>query len=60
MIEQGIFGPSERPGEPITEGLDFGQVGAAEPSMIPDDPDEVLRAIYEAFPHPAIARLIRE
>ena len=26
----------------------------------PDDPDMVLRLIYEAFPHPSIARLLPE
>lgn len=48
-----VFGPSTRPNEPVTAGLRSG------PAIMGDDPDAVLRALYQLFPHPDIARLLR-
>jgi len=47
-----VFGPTSRPDEPVTAGLD--QAGL----MDPNNPDMMLQLIYEQFPHPSIARLI--
>jgi hypothetical protein len=33
--------------------------GLAQPSIIPDDPDLLLRALYQLYPSPDIARLLR-
>lgn len=46
----GLFAPSTRPGP-----------GGPAPTRqyVPDDPNLLLKAIYEAFPHPEIARLMR-
>jgi hypothetical protein len=49
-----IFGPTGRPNEPVTAGLDNQGL------INPDDPDMMLKAIYQAFPHPSLARLMPE
>ena len=49
-----IFGPTGRPNEPVTQGL--GNQGL----INPDDPDMMLKAIYQVFPHPSLARLLPE
>ena len=61
---QSLTRPTERPGEPITAGADFGagpnamQAGLT-PRMIPEDPvlDE-LRALYSMFPNDDLANLL--
>ena len=61
---QSLTRPTERPGEPITAGADFGagpnamQAGLT-PRMIPEDPvmDE-LRALYSLFPNDDLANLL--
>lgn len=50
-----LFGPTTHPDEPMQAGLPGGP-GAA--GALDEDPDEVLRVIYQAFPHPDIARLL--
>ena len=47
----GVFGPTQRPGEPISTGLGGGMI-------VPEDPDVLLRALWQVYPHPDIARLI--
>lgn len=56
----GVFGPTERPGEPPTSGAPLGPGRSPEPIPTPaqEDPDLMLRAIYSVFPHPDIARLL--
>ena len=49
----GILGPTRRPSEPVNAGL-------GEPRIFPRDPDMLLRAIYQQYPHPDIARLLPE
>lgn len=49
----GILGPTQRPNEPV------GLVPSNEPRVIPRDPDALLRAIYQLYPHPDINRLIQ-
>ena len=59
-------GPPQAPGAmPSTEGLfapsNIPGPGGPAPdrSFIPEDPDMLMRAIYQAYPHPEIARLMR-
>lgn len=47
----GVFGPTERPDEPVTAG--------AEPAAVELSVDDMLGIIYANFPHPGILRLIR-
>ena len=51
-----VFGPTARPGEPITAGAPLG--AGPNGSMLPDDPDAQLRALYEAYPHPDLLALL--
>jgi hypothetical protein len=46
-----VFGPTERPSEPLSAGLRAGPI-------LPDDPDVLLRALYGIYPHPDILRLM--
>jgi nucleoid-associated protein YgaU len=46
------FGPTARPGEPVTRGL------PGTNQIVADDPDVLLRALYAVYPHPDIQRLI--
>lgn len=57
---EGIFGGTDRPGEPITAGIDFGPgPGAAPGPLLPDDPNLLLRAIVaQVGPHPDLVRLL--
>jgi hypothetical protein len=48
----GAFGPTQRPWEDPLSGL-------KQPSIIPDDPDLLLRSLYQLYPSPDIARLLR-
>jgi hypothetical protein len=56
---EGIFGPTQRPGEPITAG--------AHPTPVPGfgeeeqlTTDDILREMYRKRPSPWLLRLIRE
>lgn len=51
-LPNGILGPTAFPNEPITAGLD-------QPKVLPRDPDDLLRAIYQKYPHPDIGRLLQ-
>jgi len=56
-----VFGPSARPGEPVTAGAQLGP-GVSPPMMeepTPVDPDLLLRRLYRLYPHPGILRLVR-
>ena len=50
----GVFGPSERPGEPATYGAMTGPQAAA------NNVDHLIRTMYASFPHPAIAQLMKK
>ncbi len=52
-LPEGILGPTAFPNEAITAGMD-------QPKALPRDPDDLLRAIYQKYPHPDIARLLRD
>lgn len=48
-----VFGPTQRPDEPLTAGAGPEGVG-----MLPPDPAELLRAIYLRYPSPGTRRLL--
>ena len=52
-----LFGPSTHPGEPITSGVGSGP-GAPGGQVLDNDPDEVLRMLYEVMPHDDIRMLM--
>ena len=52
-----VFGPTSRPGEPLTAGAPAGP-GSNGIGMLPDDPTEFLRAVYLMYPSPGLRRLI--
>jgi len=49
-----VFGPTGRPNEPMTAGI------GDESLVSPEDPDMMLKAIIEVFPHPSLQRLLTE
>ncbi len=61
MFGPSAFRPTERPGEPIQEGIPFGPGGNGGNRVIPTDTlDDFLRAIYKVYPSNAILRLLKE
>ena len=59
----GVFGPTERPGEPVTAGVDMGPGPGAPPTpaalLPPEDPNMLLRAIVATVgPHPDLLRML--
>lgn len=50
---EGLFGASQVPGPGGPLPPDAGR------QFVPQDPDMLLKAIYQAYPHPEIARLMR-
>lgn len=52
-----VFGPTERPFEPMTAGLPFGP-GAGPQGPDVADADALLRVLYSILPHPELARLM--
>jgi len=56
-----VFGPTARPSEPVTAGAQLGPgVSPGGPGLVPDDPDQLIRAIYAVYPHPEILRLLND
>lgn len=54
-----LYAPTQRPDEPVTAGIPYGP-GAPGTPMLPDDPDEWLRAALMASQgNPDIAALLR-
>jgi len=53
------FRPTERPNEGPMPGMPPSSVPADMMGILPPDPQQVLREMYNLYPHPAIARLIR-
>ena len=51
-----IFAPTERPGEPGTQGVPIG--AGAGPQQIADNTDAILQALYEINPSPILIELI--
>lgn len=57
-LREGVFGPTQRPGEPITAGAPLGPgPGPAGPEPS-GDPDMVLRALYRMTGHPDLERIL--
>ena len=54
--QSSVFGPTQRPNEPITAGVGIG--AGSGPMVEPNDPMLLLQAMYSVLPHPAIARLM--
>jgi len=51
-----VFVPTERPGEPATAGVPFGE--GPGPNKVQDNVDAVLNAIYELNPSPVVLEII--
>ena len=51
-----LFAPSQRPQEPIQDGMPGGP--GASGGVLDDDPDMFLRAAMDRMPHPDIARML--
>ena len=56
VVAPNIFAPTERPGEPGTQGVPIGQ--GTGPTKIQDNTDTILQAIYEVNPSPVILEII--
>jgi len=56
MIAPNIFAPTERPGEPGTQGVPIGP--GTGPTKIQDNTDTILQALYEVNPSPVILEII--
>jgi len=57
IVTPNIFAPTERPGEPATQGVPIGP-GAGPSTVMPDNTDVILQALYQINPHPSIIELI--
>lgn len=51
-----VFAPTENPGEPITAGVPIGP--GEQPTVISDNTDVILQALYQTNPSPIILELI--
>lgn len=52
------FSPTQRPGEPMTAGIDWGEGAGAPPQHLPDDAYLAAKALYAISPTPELERLI--
>ena len=56
---EGVFGGTNRPGEPVTAGIDWGPGVGRTDAQLPDDPNLLLRAIVSKVGyHPDLVRLL--
>ena len=55
-VSPNVFTPTQRPGEPITQGVPIGP--GSGPVKIQDNTDAVLEAIYQINPSPVILEII--
>lgn len=55
---QGIFGPTDRPDEPLTAGVDAGPGEGAPREFLAEDPYLMARALYQVAPSPQLERLM--
>jgi hypothetical protein len=54
-----VFSPSQRPGEPVTAGMDWGPgLGAPPRRDLADDRLLLLKVLFERNPSPQLARLL--
>ena len=54
--DQDIFAPSTHPEQPPTSGLPMGPGRSS--TVLADDPDELLRALHQSYPHPDLLWLL--
>ena len=52
-----IFGPTQRPNEPVTAGAALG-AGPSNLGVLPDDPVELLRILNTMFPSPGLRAML--
>jgi len=52
------FAPTQRPGEPMTAGVDWGDGPGAPQPVLPEDAYMAARALYAVSPSPELERLI--
>ena len=57
VIRPDIFGPTQRPDEPVTAGAALG-AGPSTLGVLPDDPVELLRILNTMFPSPGIRAML--
>ena len=57
-IPQDIFSPTDFPEEPVTSGIPLGP-GQGGESLLPEDPDMLLRAMISVYPDPDLIGLLR-
>ena len=55
-VTPNVFVPTERPGEPATQGVPIGQ--GSGPAKLQDNTDTILEAIYQINPSPVILEII--
>ncbi len=53
-----MWGPTQRPGEPVTSGIPVGPGDADQ--LLPNDGLTMLRAIYQRFPNDDVRRLLEK
>lgn len=58
LSPQGVFGPTNRPGEPVTAGVDAGPGPGATPPVLDDDPYLLARALLQVAPSPQLEQLV--
>ena len=55
----GVFGPSDRPQEPMTAGIDWGSGPGGPPQVLDEDPYLLAKALLQANPeNEALARIV--
>ena len=55
-VSPNVFAPTERPGEPVTQGQPIG--AGAGPTVIADNTDDILQALYQINPTPTLLEII--
>lgn len=57
LSQVNAFGVTERPNEPVTSGLPFGPGFTPEQDIV-DDPDMILRVLYNVYPDPIFLQMM--
>ena len=57
VVRPDIFGPTQRPGEPVTAGAQLGP-GPSNLGVLPDDPVELLHILNTLYPSPGLRTMI--
>ena len=55
-VAPNVFAPTERPGEPVTQGQPIG--ACAGPTVIADNTDAILQDLYQINPTPTLLEII--